>query len=266
MLTVSLDRLGVGPRTRVLDVGCGAGRHAIALAREGCVVVAVDVGAEALAAARRTEEETAFLAGPAPRRVAFVRGDATRLPLADSSIDCAIASEVLEHLPDDGAALSELARVVRPGGRLAVTVPRLGPERICWALDPAYHAAAGGHVRIYRKTALQRAVEARGFRCVGSHHAHALHTPYWWLRCALGTDRQGLVVRLYHRLLVWDLMRRPRVLRWLERLLDPVIGKSLVLYFVRCTHARLAPPRGGGENGTSTTAPTYVEEPARALV
>jgi SAM-dependent methyltransferase len=266
VLTVSLDRLGIGPRTRVLDVGCGAGRHAIALAREGCLVVAVDVGTEALAAARRAEEETAFLAGPAPRRISFVRGDATRLPLADDSVDCAIASEVLEHLPDDGAALAELARVVRPGGLLAVTVPRLGPERICWALDPAYHAAAGGHVRIYRKTTLRRVVEARGFRCVGSHHAHALHTPYWWLRCALGVDRESRAVRLYHRLLVWNLMHRPRTLRWLERLLDPLIGKSLVLYFVRSTDPPAVPPRGGEEGRTSTTTPTDVEEPARALV
>jgi hypothetical protein len=63
-----------------------------------------------------------------------------------------------------------------------------------------------------------------------SHHAHALHAPFWWLKCAVGVDRDTAVVRAYHRLLVWDLMKRPWLTRTAERLLDPVLGKSLVVY------------------------------------
>ena len=70
-----------------------------------------------------------------------------------------------------------------------------------------------------------------GLELVGSHHAHALHSPYWWLKCAVGVDRDdALLPREYHRLLVWDLMHRPWITRAAERLLDPFIGKSLVVY------------------------------------
>ena len=66
------------------------------------------------------------------------------------------------------------------------------------------------------------------------HHAHALHSPYWWLKCAVGVDRdQHPLVRGYHRLLVWDMMKAPRTTRLAERALDPVIGKSVALYFAK---------------------------------
>jgi hypothetical protein len=60
---------------------------------------------------------------------------------------------------------------------------------------------------------------------------HGLHSPYWWIKCAVGVtkDRHPLV-RAYHRLLVWDIMRRPRATRLAERALNPLIGKSLVVY------------------------------------
>ncbi|MDP9408079.1 MAG: methyltransferase domain-containing protein, partial [Actinomycetota bacterium] len=161
-----------------------------------------------------------------------VRGDALRLPFPDATFDRVVAAEVLEHLPDDAGALTELVRVLRPGGRLAVTVPRWWPEQVCWALSDAYHRVEGGHVRIYRGSELRRKARLAGLRPVGSHYAHALHSPYWWLKCAVGVDRDDVpLVRVYHRLLVWDITRRPWLTRTAERLLDPVLGKSLVLYF-----------------------------------
>ena len=77
-----------------------------------------------------------------------------------------IASEVLEHIPDDGAAFAELARVLRPGGTLAVTVPAWLPERICWALSDEYHApfVEGGHVRIYNERELRAKLRAAGLQ------------------------------------------------------------------------------------------------------
>ncbi len=86
-------------------------------------------------------------------------GDALALPYADGTFDCVIASEILEHIPDDDAAIAELVRVLKPGGALAVTVPRWLPERICWLLSDEYHANEGGHIRIYRADELR--VEAR---------------------------------------------------------------------------------------------------------
>ena len=164
-----------------------------------------------------------------------VNGDATGLPFADGSFDRIIASEVMEHIDDDEAALAELARVLRPGGVLAVTIPARLPERICWALSSDYHAPAqvGGHVRIYGRHELRDKMAAAGLEGLGSHRAHALHSPYWWLRCAVGPNRpieESRLVSLYHRLLTWDIVKAPRTTRIAERILTPVLGKSLVVY------------------------------------
>jgi hypothetical protein len=70
-----------------------------------------------------------------------------------------------------------------------------------------------------------------GLRVWRAHHAHSLHTPFWWLKCLAGPARTDVrVVNLYHRFLTWDLMQKPRITRWVERLLNPVLGKSLVVY------------------------------------
>jgi SAM-dependent methyltransferase len=149
-----------------------------------------------------------------------------------ASFDVVIAAEVLEHLPDDALAMAELARVLRPGGMLVVSVPRFGPELVNWALSREYHEVPGGHIRIYRRSQLRHRLASVGLVAVGSHHAHALHTPYWWLRCLIGVSREDhALVAAYHRLLVWDIVKGPRATRIAERLLRPVLGKSLVMYF-----------------------------------
>jgi SAM-dependent methyltransferase len=168
---------------------------------------------------------------PAVARAHVIRGDVVSLPFPDGWFDRVIASEVMEHVSEDGAAMAELARVLRPGGLLAVTVPRWWPERVCWTLSRPYHEVEGGHVRIYSRRGLLAGLRGAGFDPVGIHHAHALHSPYWWLKCLVGVDREDHpLVEGYHRLLVWDIERRPIVTRALERVLNPALGKSLVLY------------------------------------
>jgi hypothetical protein len=111
-------------------------------------------------------------------------------------------------------------------------VPRFFPEKICWTLSDAYTEADMGHVRIYRKKTLIKKMTCHPMIYLGSHFAHSIHTPYWWLKCLTGPDRTDVrLVNLYHRLLVWDLMKHPPVPRFLDRLLNPVLGKSLVMYF-----------------------------------
>ena len=229
METVDFSRLKLVPGDRVLDLGCGEGRHSLtgALTMPLCVI-GVDLNANDLDAA--DAKAGAFLGED--HGISWVQGDAMRLPFSDDAFDCVIISEVLEHLPDADGALSEARRVLRPGGQLAISVPRFVPEWICWQLSRDYHAVPGGHVRIFTERSVTTAVRAQGFRVLTRHWAHALHTPYWWLQCALWSRRErSRLVNAYHRFLVWDLMERPPLTRWLERVLNPLIGKSVVIYF-----------------------------------
>jgi SAM-dependent methyltransferase len=237
VLTVDYDRLGLAPGDRLLDLGCGAGRHAFEALRLGAHVVAFDYDeAELKDVAGMAQAMAVEHQVPDTARSSCVRGDATRLPYPDASFDRIIAAEVLEHIPDDEAAITELARVLRPGGTMAVTVPAWLAERVCWLLSDDYHAPAvpGGHVRIYTESALRARLRRAGLEPRGSHHAHGIHSPYWWLRCAVGpTDDSHRLVRAYHQVLVWDIAgTRPwsKLTRLADRVLSPVIGKSIVVY------------------------------------
>jgi SAM-dependent methyltransferase len=140
-------------------------------------------------------------------------------------------SEILEHIPDDTDAIAEMVRILKPGGLAAVTVPRYWPEKVCWAFSDEYHANEGGHIRIYKASELADKLRDAGLEVTGTGHAHALHAPYWWLKCAVGVEKNdNALVKAYHKLLVWDMMSAPKLTRVGEQVLNPVIGKSVILY------------------------------------
>ncbi|MEA2682898.1 MAG: hypothetical protein QOK05_1226 [Chloroflexota bacterium] len=257
MLTVDFERLSIGPGSRVLDLGCGMGRHAHEALRRGATVTAADLDEAALAhvdavAAAMLEAGEVTAGGS----LEVTTADALALHFPDASFDVVIVSEVFEHIPEDRAAMAEVFRVVRPGGAVAITVPRYLPEAVCWVLSTEYHNNEGGHVRIYQGDVLQDRMREAGLEVKGTAHEHALHSPYWWVKCAVGVRRDdALLPRLYHRFLVYDMMRRPAWSRGLERALNPLIGKSLVVYAER-------PP--GAAAGVRATAPRRRRSKARA--
>lgn len=232
MQTVDFRYFALQPGERVLDLGCGEGRHAIAAYILGDVhALGVDLSHADLVTARSRFQDFAE-PDNAGKRLDFAAASALVLPFADGTLDKVICSEVLEHIPDYRAALKEIHRVLKPQGMLCISVPRRWPERLCWALSKQYHLVPGGHLRIFRSGVLRTEIERHGFVSYHSHGAHALHVPYWWLRCLFWkTVDTNWLVRQYHRFLVWDMLQAPWVTRTLEQWLNPVMGKSVVMYF-----------------------------------
>jgi len=237
MNTVDFEHLRLSPSDCLLDLGCGEGRHALtAYMLERIHAVAVDLNIEYLETTRQRFQEFADLSD-CSASLTVSAADGLTLPFANECFDKVICAEVLEHVPNYEGVIKEIDRVLKPGGILAISVPRFMPEKICWLLSEEYHSQEGGHIRIFTAPRLRRSVEKYGLIYFKRHWAHALHVPYWWLKCLFWKEEgeDAWIVRTYHRFLVWDLMKQPRITRWLERALDPIMGKSVVMYFVK-TH------------------------------
>jgi SAM-dependent methyltransferase len=229
MLTVDFNAIGLKPGMRVLDAGCGTGRHLCeAFRTPGVEVAGADLNWVDLCKAKGF---LSLMAQEKPGKWIVANADILNLPYANGSFDVVVCSEVLEHLPDGAAAVGELVRVLKPGGDLVVTVPRFFPERVCWVLSAAYHHEAGGHIRIYKKGELMSLLEEAGTRCWRIRYRHGLHAPYWWLRCLVGhKNERSHPVRLYRRFLEWDILRHPPLTTMMDRILNPLIGKSIIFY------------------------------------
>lgn len=232
MHTVDFACLDLRAGDRVLDVGCGSGRHLSAAYRlPRLMVVGLDPAPAELRAARERLQLHDRLGAHGGGSWSLCAADGLHLPFGDGRFDLAICAEVLEHVAHPARAVEEILRVLRPGGHMVVSVPRRWPERMCWTLSSDYAGAPGGHIRIFTQAGLIRLLGQAGARRWRTHHAHSLHTPFWWLKCLAGTRPGGAhLVNLYHRFLTWEMMKKPRLTRFIERLLDPLLGKSLVVY------------------------------------
>jgi arsenite methyltransferase len=153
-----------------LDVGSGPGNVTASLARAGepdGVALGVDISKPMLERAVRNE------AGP---QVGFLRADAQRLPLRDNTIDAVTSMAVFQLIPDPAAALAEIARVLRPGGRLVIMVPTAGRAARFWQLLPHVGAHAFGEDEI------ADILEAKGFASVRVKNAGT----FQWVRAKKG--------------------------------------------------------------------------------
>ncbi|MEE9913482.1 MAG: class I SAM-dependent methyltransferase [Deltaproteobacteria bacterium] len=229
MVTVDFHELNLKPGARVLDAGCGSGRHLRGLAKlPGLKIFGIDRNARDVADALDGLKNMPDALSCDYR---VETADINALPFDDAFFDCVICSEVLEHVPEHEQALSELVRVLKPKGHLVVSVPRYFSEKICWLISRAYHNEEGGHIRIYKKRTLRRMLDRQGITCWKINYKHALHAPYWWLKCLVGLkNEKNILIRFYKKFLEWDIMSKPKAVRMLEQILNPLIGKSIVFY------------------------------------
>jgi ubiquinone/menaquinone biosynthesis C-methylase UbiE len=149
----------VRPGERVLDLGCGAGRFVAALREAGAEPVGVELAEAALDRARAN----------APGADLRLVADDGSLPLEHASVDLVWCSEVLEHVPDTAHLLLEVRRVLRPGGRLLVTVPdhpRVWTTLKALTRFEAHFDPLGQHVRFYTRRSLAATLEHAGFEDV----------------------------------------------------------------------------------------------------
>ncbi len=233
--TIDFDKMRLKDNETLLDLGCGEGRHAIsAYMVRNLDAVGIDLSINDL---QTTLERFQQFVEPENERKSLVIsvGNAEQLPFDDATFDKIICSEVLEHIPSYQNVLAEINRILKIGGIAAISVPRYFPEWVCWQLSDAYHEVEGGHVRIFNAGSLRNDIESRGFVCYDKHHAHSLHVPYWWLKCLFwrqAGEPEAKIVEWYH------LMQQPLITRVLDWLLNPIMGKSVVMYFVKTESAQ----------------------------
>ncbi|MEE9536392.1 MAG: class I SAM-dependent methyltransferase [Desulfobacterales bacterium] len=232
MITVDFNRLDIKAHYRILDIGCGSGRHTGAAYRfKNVVAIGADINHAELVEAKDRLKIHDRLGENGGGMWGLAMADVNALPFKNNFFDLVICSEVLEHIAEDESAVRELIRVLKPEHNLVVSVPRFWPERICWALSSEYTNSNNGHIRIYRKKKLIALLENCGVKRWALHYAHSLHTPYWWLKCLVGPKREdAALVNLYHCFLSWDIMKKPKLVSWMDKLLNPILGKSLVAY------------------------------------
>ena len=231
MNTIKYRKLKLEAGQLLLDMGCGEGRHSIgALLETPANVIGIDLSFEDLITAKSRLND--FDLSGHDTFCTFGVGNIKNIPIENASLDAVMCSEVLEHVDSPKESIQELVRVLKPGGIMALSVPRYLPELICWKLSKEYSKTPGGHVRIFKHSQLRDLAENNGLQYQSFHWAHGLHSPYWWLQCLFWNTREtSYVIKLYHKLLVWDLMKKPLFTRLLEMILQPLIGKSLVMYF-----------------------------------
>ena len=232
MQTIRFDKLELKKESSVLDMGCGEGRHTIGLYVDRKInAFGFDLSHKDLKIAEGRLND--FPASKNDENGCFFGvSNINQLSFSDDSFDSVICSEVLEHVDSPEESVKELIRVLKPGGILALSVPRFLPEWICWKLSKGYQQMPGGHVRIFKHRTLKSLAVSEGMSYESFHWAHGLHSPYWWLQCLFWSTRDdSYLIKMYHKLLVWDLMKKPTLTRILEYILQPFIGKSLVMYF-----------------------------------
>ncbi len=213
-----LQSAGIPPHARILDAGTGTGTN-LRMLRDlrYSKVEGLDMSEEAI---RWCADK-----GLGPVR----RGSVCDMPFEDGWFDAVLATDIIEHVEDDKRALAEIARVVRPGGNVLITVPAFPA---LWGLQDEVSL----HRRRYRMAALVRLVRASGFSVVRAYHFnYLLFLPIWAARRIMrltrtrlqseGQVRGSILDRLLSTIFTFDILTAPR--------LRPPFGVSILLLAVK---------------------------------
>lgn len=237
--------LDIRPTDRVIDLGCGTGRHVLELCKRDCDIIGADISRHDLRVARYLCE-IMRREGTVRARVHWMQTAGERLPFADGAFDRVICTETLEHVDDDSVLARELHRVLAPGGILAVSVPDEFSEKIFWKLSKNYRTHAGGHVRIYNRSQIVRLLQGAGLEPYAVRYRHALETAYWLSHIAFWSDwgKQGPITRVFRRLLDSQRSRESAIVTALDDIGNRVLPKSIVVYSRKPLDPH-ATPQGG---------------------
>jgi ubiquinone/menaquinone biosynthesis C-methylase UbiE len=218
-LSIRPDLLPRGGSSRVLDVGCGDGRHILEAARRGCFAVGLDYDVNELRAARRRL---------GTRVVDLIAADATRLPFRDGAFDAIICTETLEHLPDDAGALAEIARLLDEDGLLLGAVPSHFTELLYWKLSYGYWHTPGGHVRVYRPRALAARLRAAGLRLADMRYVHFVDSLVWLRFCLTDFLRPSKPATGFEAAVMLAVAAERPTPTWRTRLREAIAGSKFI--------------------------------------
>ena len=231
MLTFNLKKYNLKDDGLMLDVGCGEGRHIFGVMQDHPTMkcIGIDMDKTSL---NKAEEGYEYFESISKAGAEFLEGSAYSLPFDNDSFDLIICSEVLEHLHEYNDAVKEIHRVLKPGGKFYASVPASWPEKVCWYLSEEYQNQPGGHLRIFNQNSLVNEIEEKGFKFLSSERFHSIHSPYWWLRCFFWNSQDtNFLVELYKKLLERHILKKPIILNQIDKLLNPILGKSFSMYF-----------------------------------
>ena len=241
--SIDPELLDIGADDRVIDLGCGTGRHVLELSKIPSNIIGADIsrndiraGRYLLEIMRRRKEVHA--------RVHWLQTAGERLPFKDGAFDRVICTETLEHVDDELVLARELARVLKPGGILAISVPDEFSEKIFWKLSKNYRTHAGGHVRIFRRPQVVALMRDAGLTPYAVRYRHSLETAYWLTHIAFWSDwgKQGPITRVFRNILDSQRGRDSAIVTALDDIGNRILPKSIVVYSRKPLHA-------GAENG-----------------
>ncbi len=260
--SVDPDLMDIGPEDRVIDLGCGTGRHVLELSKIPSDIIGADIsrndiraGRYLLEIMRRRDEVQA--------RVHWLQTAGERLPFKDGAFDRVICTETLEHVDDETVLARELARVLKPGGILAISVPDEYSEKIFWKLSTNYRTHAGGHVRIFKRPEIVNLMRIAGLQPYAVRYRHSLETAYWLSHISFWSDwgKQGPITSAFRRVLDSQRGRASKIITALDDIGNRALPKSIVVYSRKPLHAI------DGTHGTNGhNDPLLIDEDERTTV